>query len=92
MSGYTVRETVEPGPARRSALMLLPRAVLAQPTEAPERAALAPKSWYIRAETDDETQRWRAASPAHAARPPASALRVLTDAALVCDVGSNCSP
>jgi len=58
MSGYTVRETVEPGPARRSALMLLPRAVLAQPTEAPERAALAPKSWYIRAETDDETQRW----------------------------------
>ncbi|EOD11280.1 hypothetical protein EMIHUDRAFT_247965 [Emiliania huxleyi CCMP1516] len=45
MSGYTVRETVEPGPARRSALMLLPRAVLAQPTEAPERAALAPKSW-----------------------------------------------
>ncbi|EOD09440.1 hypothetical protein EMIHUDRAFT_448361 [Emiliania huxleyi CCMP1516] len=62
LQGYIVRETMEPEPSCGAALIVMPRSALAAATSAvttDQAAALAPKSWYMRAETDEETRRWR---------------------------------
>lgn len=53
---------MEPEPSCGAALIVMPRSALAAATSAvttDQAAALAPKSWYMRAETDEETRRWR---------------------------------
>jgi len=87
LQGYIVRETMEPEPSCGAALIVMPRSALAAATSAvttDQAAALAPKSWYMRAETDEETRRWytppapaKGATAALSRRCPDSAARPL---------------